>query len=84
MVVINHRKNTAACVSLSKSTISKTNTRETRGHCLTPVRGGGGDVVASVVRVKRFFQSPEHSVTNPKIGGSGYLVAPDFTVKPFF
>ena len=46
--------------------------------------GGGGDVVASVVRVKRLFRNLPNTVTNPKIGGSGYLVAPDFTVNPFF
>ena len=55
MVVINHRKNTAACVSLSKSTISKTYTREAQGHCLAPVCGGGGDLVASEGQVKNFF-----------------------------
>ena len=29
--------------------------RKNRPHCLAPVSGGGGDVVASVFRVKRFF-----------------------------
>ena len=84
MVVINHRKNTAACVSLSKSTISKTYTRETQGHCLAPVCGGGGDVVASEVLVKNFFSRSPLRRTDPEIGGGGVLATPHFRVKLFF
>ena len=50
-----YRQDTAACVSLSKSTISKTRTGSTGPNCLAPVRGGGGDLVASKVCVKNFF-----------------------------
>lgn len=84
VVVINHRKNTAACVSLSKSTISKTYTRETQGHCLAPVCGGGGDVVASEVLVKNFFSRSPQRRTDPEIGGGGVLATPHFRVKLFF
>ena len=51
-----YRQDTAACVSLSRSTISKTQEPEDRPHRLAPGCGGGGDVVASVFRVKRLFR----------------------------
>jgi hypothetical protein len=43
-----HRQDTAACVSLSKSTISKTKTEKPRPHCFAPVVGGGGVLAVSV------------------------------------
>ena len=51
-----YRQDTAACVSLSRSTISKTQEPEDRPHRLAPGCGGGGDVVASLSRVKRSFR----------------------------
>ena len=79
------RQNTAACVSLSKSTISKTNTGKTRPHCFTPVSGGGGDLVASVFRVKQFFlknfSSPCRTRRN---GGGGYLMKAEPRVNRTF
>jgi len=83
VVVFNHRKNTAACVSLSKSTISKTNSRKTRRHCFAPVSGGGGDLVASEVCVKNFFYKnfSKPSPTRGAGGGGGVLGPKDFAVK---
>lgn len=49
-------QDTAACVSLSRSTISKTQEPENRSHRFAPGCGGGGDVVASLFRVKRSFR----------------------------
>lgn len=51
-----YRQDTAACVSLSRSTISKTQEPENRSHRLAPGCGGGGDVVASPSPVKRSFR----------------------------
>jgi len=87
VVVFNHRKNTAACVSLSKSTISKTNTRKTRRHCFAPVLGGGGDLVAPEVCVKKFFRKTFSIIPGPEAGGGGFLRKPtprvNRTFQPF-
>ena len=53
-------------------------------HCLAPVSGGGGDVVASEVCVKNFFRRGSWGRTDPEVGGGGDVVASDFCVKLFF
>ena len=59
--------------------------RENRPHCFTPVSGGGGDLVASVFRVKQFFlknfSSPCRTRRN---GGGGYLMKADPRVNRSF
>jgi hypothetical protein len=51
-----HRQDAAACVSLSKSTMSKTRTG-LPAHRLAPGVGGGGYLVASVFSVNRLFRA---------------------------
>ena len=58
--------------------------RTNRPHCLAPVSGGGGDVVASEVHVNQFFRRTFDVVTSPEVGGGGDVVASDFCVKWFF
>ncbi|WP_293422798.1 hypothetical protein, partial [Phenylobacterium sp.] len=52
-----YRQNAAACVSLSFSTMSKTVTGSRPPHCLAPVAGGGGYLVADLGGVNRPFQA---------------------------
>ena len=78
------RQDTAACVSLSRSTISKTQEPEDRPHRLAPGCGGGGDVVASVFRVKRFFWR-RTSFQRPRPEAREALFSASFVcVKRFF
>jgi hypothetical protein len=51
---------------------------------LAPGLGGGGDVVASEVRVNPFPEGTFDIVTGQKAGGGGDVVASDFRVKRFF
>jgi hypothetical protein len=51
-----HRKDAAACVSLSKSTMSMTSTGELRPRRLAPGGGEGRCLVASFFSVNRAFQ----------------------------
>lgn len=53
-------------------------------HCFAPVVGGGGDVVASEVRVKKFLERNFLRRSDPEVGGGGDIVASDFRVKSFF
>jgi hypothetical protein len=53
MVPKNHRQDTAACVSLSRSTISKTVPEDFRPTVQCPAAARGGDLVAPYFRVKR-------------------------------
>ena len=50
-----NRQSAAACVSLSKSTMSKTRTASQRPHRLAPGVGGGGYLANLEFRVKSFF-----------------------------
>jgi hypothetical protein len=92
VMVSNHRKNTAACVSLSKSTMSKTREPQKRPNRLTPDLGGGGDLVAPEVRVNR----PPKRISTPsptlagqpvqplEVGGGGSLRKADLRVNRVF
>jgi len=92
VVVSNHRKNTAASVSLSKSTMSKTLEPPKRPNRLTPDLGGGGDLVASEVRVNRPPKristpspTPEDQLAQPlEVGGGGSLRKADLRVNRVF
>ncbi|WP_165842748.1 hypothetical protein, partial [Phenylobacterium deserti] len=51
-----YRQNATACASLSIPTMSKTQP-ELRPHCLAPVVGGGGYLVAGLFTVNRLFRT---------------------------
>jgi len=65
VVVSNHRKNTAACVSLSKSTMSKTLEPPKRPNRLTPDLGGGGDLVLQDQACKLFLGKLSFLISRP-------------------
>jgi hypothetical protein len=47
--------------------------KKTGRHCLTPVSGGGGDLGASVVQVKKFLGRNSPVRPDPEVGGGGFL-----------
>ncbi|WP_183254879.1 hypothetical protein [Brevundimonas basaltis] len=78
------RQDTAACVSLSRSTISKTQEPENRSHRLSPGCGGGGDVVASLSGVKRSFRRTISFQRPRPEAREALFSASFFCVKRFF
>ncbi|MFA4951127.1 MAG: hypothetical protein WC585_09690, partial [Brevundimonas sp.] len=54
--------------------------RKNRPHCLAPVSGGGGDVVAPVFHVKQFFLEEPSSAARPEASEARCL-APHFSAS---
>ncbi|WP_206435296.1 hypothetical protein, partial [Sphingomonas koreensis] len=63
-----NRQSAAACVSLSKSTMSKTRTASQRPHRLAPGVGGGGYLANLEFRVKSFFSKLSDKPANQPQG----------------
>ena len=59
-------------------------TGKTGPHCFAPVVGGGGDIVASEVCVKKLFWKNFPGRSDPEVGGGGVLGLSFFRVKLFF